>query len=289
MPRVQKLYDGTETAEIDSSGNLMVKAAANSGVDIGDVTLTAGTAAFGKLAANSGVDIGDVDVTSISAGTNLIGKVSIDQVTANANEVVLKAGAASIGTLGANSGVDIGDVDVTSISAGTNLIGKVSIDQVTANANEVVLKAGTAAFGKLAANSGVDIGDVDVTSLPALATGANIVGSIGGLGLLVPASVYFDDAVTADVDAAVGANVALRLVGFVAREGAGAPALASGYIVNGPTGATATKIVPIALAASGMNSQWFGPEGIASPLGISIDWGVGDFDIAIYYKLVAVS
>ena len=50
------------------------KLAANSGVDIGDVTLTAGTNAFGKLSANSGVDIGDVDVTSIVPGvgaTNL--------------------------------------------------------------------------------------------------------------------------------------------------------------------------------------------------------------------------
>ncbi len=37
------------------------------------VNLTAGTAAFGKLAANSGVDIGDVTLT---AGTNLIGIVS---------------------------------------------------------------------------------------------------------------------------------------------------------------------------------------------------------------------
>ena len=50
------------------------KLAANSGVDIGDVTLTAGTNAFGKLSANSGVDIGDVDVTSIvplTGATNL--------------------------------------------------------------------------------------------------------------------------------------------------------------------------------------------------------------------------
>lgn len=40
--------------------------------------LPAGTAAIGKLAANSGVDIGDVDVTSISAGTNNIGRVTLE-------------------------------------------------------------------------------------------------------------------------------------------------------------------------------------------------------------------
>jgi len=48
--------------------NAIGKLAANSGVDIGDVTLTAGTAAIGKLAANSGVDIGDVDILSIIPG-----------------------------------------------------------------------------------------------------------------------------------------------------------------------------------------------------------------------------
>lgn len=223
------------------------KLVANDGVDIGDVTvnnatdinisldgeavvLGAGTAGIGKLTANSGVDIGDVDVASIAAGdnnignvdiasaipagTNLIGKVGIDQATANANEVVIKsgtvtavtaitnalpAGTNAIGKLAANSGVDIGDVDVTSIAAGTNLIGKVGIDQVSANANEVVVKSGTvtavtsltnalpagdnnignvdivtiptvelkassAAIGKLVANDGVDIGDVTVNN-----------------------------------------------------------------------------------------------------------------------------
>jgi len=134
--------------------------------------------AAAMLAANSGVDIGDVDILSIAAGTNLIGKFGIDQVTANANEVVtktgslvgLEAGTASIGKLAANSGVDIGDVDVLSLpalAAGTAIIGKVSIDQVTANANEVVtktgslvaLEAGTAEIGKLAAGT-AEIGNV---------------------------------------------------------------------------------------------------------------------------------
>ena len=57
--------------------------------DTGAVVLATGSAAIGKLAANSGVDIGDVTLT---AGTALVGKVSIDQVTANANEVVVKSG-----------------------------------------------------------------------------------------------------------------------------------------------------------------------------------------------------
>ena len=86
----------------------------------GQVKLAASTAAIGKLAANDGVDIGNVDVASLPAlvaGSALIGKVSIDQATANANEIVLKAGTAAFGKLAANSGVDIGDVDVLSLPA----------------------------------------------------------------------------------------------------------------------------------------------------------------------------
>jgi hypothetical protein len=88
---------------------------------------------------------------ALPTGTNLIGKVSIDQVTANANEVVtktgsvtnatLQAGSAVIGKLAANSGVDIGDVDVTSIAAGTNYIGKVRPTDGTTDA-EIIPLAG---------------------------------------------------------------------------------------------------------------------------------------------------
>ena len=43
------------------------------------------------------VDALSAAIASIAAGTNLIGKVGIDQATANANEIVVKAGAARIG------------------------------------------------------------------------------------------------------------------------------------------------------------------------------------------------
>jgi len=91
---------------VDASGRLHI------------APLVAGSAAIGKLAANSGVDIGDVDVLSIAAGSNVIGKVGIDQTTpGTTNLVQLAAGSAAVGKLAANSGVDIGDVDVTSLSA----------------------------------------------------------------------------------------------------------------------------------------------------------------------------
>lgn len=55
---------------VAASEAIKVVLAANGGVDIGDVTLTEGTASIGKLAANSGVDIGDVTLT---AGTAVVG------------------------------------------------------------------------------------------------------------------------------------------------------------------------------------------------------------------------
>jgi hypothetical protein len=92
------------------------------------------------------------------AGTALIGKVGIDQVTANANEVVVKtapttavtnAGITSIdGKITAcNTGAVVlaaGAAEIGKLAAGSALIGKVGIDQATANANEVVVKSITA-------------------------------------------------------------------------------------------------------------------------------------------------
>lgn len=52
------------------------------------------------LAANSGVDIGDVDIATIAAGTNIIGKVGIDQTTdGTTNAVHLTAGTNRVGTV----------------------------------------------------------------------------------------------------------------------------------------------------------------------------------------------
>src|SRR4030042_367799 len=65
---------------------------------------------------NTTLTFASMAITSIAAGTNLIGKVGIDQLTANAHKVV-----------------------VSEILAGTNLVGKFGIDQVTANANKVVV------------------------------------------------------------------------------------------------------------------------------------------------------
>ena len=85
-------------------------------VVLGDPATNAGVAPV-DVTAGLKVNLGADNDVVLGAGTALAGKVSIDQVTANANEVVLKASSAAIGKLTANTGVDIGDVDVLSLPA----------------------------------------------------------------------------------------------------------------------------------------------------------------------------
>jgi hypothetical protein len=165
------------------------------------------------VAATDGTYIGDIKFgESLPSGTALMGKVGIDQVTANANEVVLKAG--------------------------TALAGKFGIDQATANANEVVVKSGevTANLGTTdnavldaialaVATEGDALGDgvlmqgddgtdrtnvlvdtdghlqVDALTLPALPAGTNLIGDVDvpyAPENLVPNSTQADQALTVD-------------------------------------------------------------------------------------------
>ena len=67
--------------------------------------LPAGSAAIGKLAANSGVDIGDVTLT---AGTALIGKVGIDQTTpGTTDQMSIATGQGAGATIGVTSGAKV--------------------------------------------------------------------------------------------------------------------------------------------------------------------------------------
>ena len=140
-----------------------------------DAALPAGTNAIGKLAANSGVDIGDVTIDNASIAVTQSGtwdevgindsgnSITVDQATGtNLHMVVdsgtvttvstvtavtaitnaLPAGTNAIGKLAANSGVDIGDVDITSIAAGNNNIGDVDIASIAAGTNTIGKVAG---------------------------------------------------------------------------------------------------------------------------------------------------
>ncbi len=76
--------DGTYIGDIKFGEGLP----ANSGVDIGDVTLNAGTAAFGKLSANNGVDIGDVGIERVNL-TSVTATITQDDATGLSAEIDL--------------------------------------------------------------------------------------------------------------------------------------------------------------------------------------------------------
>ena len=102
-------------------------------------------------------------------------------------------------------------------------------------------------------------------------------------GLGQAASYDLNAAVTADVDAAVAAASDLRLMGFAARESAGSAAVATFDIVHGADADADDAIIPVELAANGSTYQWFGPQGIDVPDGISVLHGAGTFDVTIFY------
>ena len=114
---------------------------------------------------------------------------------------------------------------------------------------------------------------------------ANLV-SEGGSGLFSAATATSTATITADVNAVVAAQAGLRLMGFSSKESAGTPAAATFRIINGATGATNAPIVNVNHALSTSNTQWFGPDGINTPAGLSIDWLTGQVDVVLFYKVV---
>ena len=135
--------DGALYVEVASSATLTVNshAVTNAGTFAVQSTLQAGSAAIGKLTANSGVDIGDVDVTSISAGTNIIGKVGHD-ITGGADGVKTVSSAGTDVVLGGD--VDCKKIDIQAQTDNTGLIavGFTGVDATEATGTGVILYAG---------------------------------------------------------------------------------------------------------------------------------------------------
>lgn len=176
-----------------------------------DAALPAGTNAIGKLAANSGVDIGDVTIDNATLAVTQSGtwdevgindsgnSITVDNAQlsvvgtgteATAMRVTIASDSTGVLSVDDNGGaitVD-GTVAVTGVStlaeqqtqtthlatiAGdtTSIQTAVEILDNAISGSEMqvdvvgALPAGTNAIGKLAANSGVDIGDVDVASV----------------------------------------------------------------------------------------------------------------------------
>lgn len=125
-------------------------------VKLVDGTLNSTDAIAGD--ATNGLDVDVTRLPSLVAGTALIGKVSIDQVTANANEVVLKA-----------SSANIGDVDVLTVPAPLSTTGGGT------EATALRVTVATDSTGVLSVDDNGAALTIDSTQLPAaLATGGGL-------------------------------------------------------------------------------------------------------------------
>lgn len=200
-------------------------------------------------------------------------KVPVSQAnTGGAAHVLLAAGTSNIG-----------DVDVLSIAAGDNNIGNVDIVTVPAPLSTAGGGTEAAALRVTLANDSTGLVSVDDNG-----GSLTVDGSVAalGTGIMVAASVDVNSAIAADVDLAIAAAAGLRLVGFAARESASTAAVATFIILHG-TAADGTAVIPVELKADESTREWFGPEGIAVPNGVSIDWIAGTVDVHLFYKTVA--
>ena len=102
------------------------------------------------------------------------------------------------------------------------------------------------------------------------------------MAILSDINVLFVDSGGTDVDAGVTASPGLRFMGIAISE-AGA-STASVNVVHGATAAGGDAITTSALTAHGWAFLWFGPDGIPTPDGISVDITSGTVEMAIYYR-----
>ncbi len=100
-----------------------------------------------------------------------------------------------------------------------------------------------------------------------------------------PALIAARSAVAADVVQAVPPAPGLVLMGFAARESDGTPAVATFRIMHGPTVGDGVMLLPIELTGNQSTSDWFGPDGIETPRGLTIDWIAGTVDITLFYRV----
>ena len=124
------------------------------------VGLVAGSASIGVLGANSGVDIGDVTINNASGASAVNVQDGGNSLTVDATNLDIRD-------------LVVGDVVTVYGSQGVALQQKVTSNDliITLDGEAVVLGAGSASIGVLGANSGVDIGDVTINN----ASGASAV------------------------------------------------------------------------------------------------------------------
>ena len=137
-----------------------------------NATLQASSAVVGHVIADTGSTTAVTALPAIPAGTNLMGKVGIDQTTPGTTNGVqvnaaLPAGTNVIGHIIADTGSTTAVTALPAIPVGSNVIGKVSIDQTT---------PGTTNLVALAANQSVNVAQINATT-PLMGNGTTGTGS----------------------------------------------------------------------------------------------------------------
>lgn len=92
--------------------------------------------------------------------------------------------------------------------------------------------------------------------------------------------------ITADQNAVIAANGALRCYGYSCRESAATAAAATFRLVHSDVATGTTIIEVVELAANESRSEVW-PIGIPCPNGISIDWIAGTVDVHIRYAYIS--
>lgn len=83
----------------------------------------------------------------------------------------------------------------------------------------------------------------------------------------------------------VSATANMRLMGFVVRESAGTPAVATLNIRHGTTNSD-TVLAPISLVASTTIPAWFGNMGIPCASGLYVDRVSGNTTVTFYTRVL---
>jgi hypothetical protein len=104
---------------------------------------------------------------------------------------------------------------------------------------------------------------------------------------VTPTAVNSGASITSDQNAAVAAAAGLRLYGYSVMEDAATPASASLRIMHGATVGGGTQVEVISLTAGESTADYWGPEGVAVPNGVSIDWVSGSFKMSLKTKVVS--
>uniref|UniRef100_A0A6M3KHE9 Uncharacterized protein n=1 Tax=viral metagenome TaxID=1070528 RepID=A0A6M3KHE9_9ZZZZ len=152
--------------KVTSDGIPVVALSTTPTIDIGDVTLLAGTAAIGKLAANSGVDIGDTTINNAAGAAAVNIQDGGNTITVDGT-VVVDTSALATSAKQLADGHNVAVTGSVTANAGTNLNTSAlatSALQLAAG-HTVTLAAGTANAGVVGHNkTGVADGVVTVTT-----------------------------------------------------------------------------------------------------------------------------